>query len=141
MPAFLTTFVVPCSFFKVSSISFSFLSRKTFTVTLSPGRCLANPSCSSAKFFTLLPSIPMMTSFSCNLPAAEPPSIISRTHTPSTAPKSFICFFIASSINCCSSLIGVPLIPKIARCTVPYSFKSATTFFIMLAGIANPYPE
>ena len=138
MPALFTTFVVPCAFFKVISISFSFLSRNTLTVTLSPGRCLANPSCNSAKFFTRFPSIPIMTSSTSKLPAAEPPSIISAINTPSVAPSSFTFFLISSGIICWSSLIGVPLMPNTARWTVPYSFKSAITFVMILVGIANP---
>ena len=33
-----------------------------------------------------------------------------------------------------------PLMPRRARCTVPYCFRSATTLVIMLVGIAKPYP-
>jgi len=33
-----------------------------------------------------------------------------------------------------------PLMPRRARCTVPYCFRSATTLVMMLVGIAKPYP-
>ena len=148
IPASFTIFVVPCSFFNVTSTVFSFLSRISFTFTLSPGRCLASASCKSAILDTFLLSTPIITSSTLiSAPAAEPPSTISETQTPSTTPSALALSAKVVpdlSIGCLSSIkllpIDPPRIPSKARCTVPYCFRSAITFVIMLVGIANPYP-
>ena len=72
----------------------------------------------------------------------EVPLIVDNTFaTPSFTPSSSAFFFISSaslSSICRSVPSVVPVMPSKARCTVPNCFKSATTFVMMLVGIAKP---